>query len=252
MRVSSLLFCGLKNQAKDYVNQMVSLRSDLASIKLAEELAEIRKQTDESGFELIYEKSIKDVIDNEVKPKIIFPMQRIIEHKPTEMPNCIMLASPNKSINSTLTKYIQENANGTYQTLLARDVLEVLEECEQNYQKTGEWNLIDFAGLEHAINPNKAKTKTIAMMKDLMSSCAEDYHTTLLFRTTDPSKLDQIALQPHRVKRINTDNVVTVNDLRREAAEKRLQTIREFTEFGSGFKIAMRDLEIRGAGNLLG
>ncbi|MDR2750316.1 MAG: transcription-repair coupling factor [Clostridiales bacterium] len=37
-----------------------------------------------------------------------------------------------------------------------------------------------------------------------------------------------------------------------EVAEKRLQTIREFTEFGSGFKIAMRDLEIRGAGNLLG
>lgn len=38
----------------------------------------------------------------------------------------------------------------------------------------------------------------------------------------------------------------------REIAEKRLQAIREFTEFGSGFKIAMRDLEIRGAGNLLG
>ncbi|MDR3364851.1 MAG: transcription-repair coupling factor [Clostridiales Family XIII bacterium] len=37
-----------------------------------------------------------------------------------------------------------------------------------------------------------------------------------------------------------------------EAAEKRLRTIREFTEFGSGFKIAMKDLEIRGAGNLLG
>jgi len=38
----------------------------------------------------------------------------------------------------------------------------------------------------------------------------------------------------------------------KEDAEKRLQTIREFTEFGAGFKIAMRDLEIRGAGNLLG
>ncbi|KNZ68902.1 transcription-repair coupling factor [Thermincola ferriacetica] len=37
-----------------------------------------------------------------------------------------------------------------------------------------------------------------------------------------------------------------------EVAEKRLQAIREFTEFGSGFKIAMRDLEIRGAGNFLG
>ena len=37
-----------------------------------------------------------------------------------------------------------------------------------------------------------------------------------------------------------------------EVAEKRLKAIKEFTEFGAGFKIAMRDLEIRGAGNLLG
>lgn len=37
-----------------------------------------------------------------------------------------------------------------------------------------------------------------------------------------------------------------------ETAQKRLEAIREYTEFGSGFKIAMRDLEIRGAGDLLG
>ena len=37
-----------------------------------------------------------------------------------------------------------------------------------------------------------------------------------------------------------------------EVAEKRLRAIRDFTEFGSGFKIALRDLEIRGAGSLLG
>ncbi|NTV89697.1 MAG: transcription-repair coupling factor, partial [Clostridiales bacterium] len=42
------------------------------------------------------------------------------------------------------------------------------------------------------------------------------------------------------------DKIVT------EVAEKRLQAIREFTDLGSGFKIAMRDMEIRGAGNLLG
>ena len=34
-------------------------------------------------------------------------------------------------------------------------------------------------------------------------------------------------------------------------ADKRLKAIKDFTEFGSGFKIAMRDLEIRGAGSLL-
>src|SRR5699024_7242055 len=37
-----------------------------------------------------------------------------------------------------------------------------------------------------------------------------------------------------------------------EVAEKRLEAINEYTELGSGFKIAMRDLNIRGAGNLLG
>lgn len=45
---------------------------------------------------------------------------------------------------------------------------------------------------------------------------------------------------------------VPPNKVLTEVAEKRLNAIREFTEFGSGFKIAMRDLEIRGAGNLLG
>ena len=38
----------------------------------------------------------------------------------------------------------------------------------------------------------------------------------------------------------------------KEIAEKRLAAIKEYTDLGSGFKIAMRDLEIRGAGNLLG
>lgn len=42
------------------------------------------------------------------------------------------------------------------------------------------------------------------------------------------------------------------NKILNEVAEKRLQAVKEFTELGSGFKIAMRDLEIRGAGNLLG
>ena len=42
------------------------------------------------------------------------------------------------------------------------------------------------------------------------------------------------------------------NKVLKEVAEKRLQAIREFTDLGSGFRIAMKDLEIRGAGNLLG
>ena len=51
---------------------------------------------------------------------------------------------------------------------------------------------------------------------------------------------------PMLILRIGEDKVLT------EVAEKRLHAIKEFTELGSGFKIAMRDLSIRGAGNLLG
>ena len=42
------------------------------------------------------------------------------------------------------------------------------------------------------------------------------------------------------------------NKILSDISQKRLSAIREFTEFGSGFKIAMRDLELRGAGNILG
>jgi len=45
---------------------------------------------------------------------------------------------------------------------------------------------------------------------------------------------------------------VSPNKVLTESADRRLSAIREFTEFGSGFRVAMRDLEIRGAGNLLG
>jgi transcription-repair coupling factor (superfamily II helicase) len=45
---------------------------------------------------------------------------------------------------------------------------------------------------------------------------------------------------------VRTDHMLT------ETAQQRLAAIREFTEFGAGFRIAMRDLEIRGAGNILG
>mgnify|MGYP002577600973 CR=1 FL=1 len=50
----------------------------------------------------------------------------------------------------------------------------------------------------------------------------------------------------------NTDVQAMRDKVLSDIAEKRLSAIREFTQFGAGFKIAMRDLEIRGAGNLLG
>ena len=79
---------------------------------------------------------------------------------------------------------------------------------------------------------------------------------TIIIQDADRMGLSQLYQLRGRVGRSNRTSYAYFmyrrDKVLQEAAEKRLQTIREFTEFGSGFKIAMRDLEIRGAGSLLG
>lgn len=79
---------------------------------------------------------------------------------------------------------------------------------------------------------------------------------TMIIHDADRLGLSQLYQLRGRVGRSNRSAYAFLlyrrNVVLREIAEKRLAAIREFTEFGSGFKIAMRDLEIRGAGNLLG
>ena len=79
---------------------------------------------------------------------------------------------------------------------------------------------------------------------------------TMIIQDADRMGLSQLYQLRGRVGRSNRLAYAYLmykrDKMLRETAEKRLQTIREFTELGSGFKIALRDLEIRGAGNLLG
>ncbi len=79
---------------------------------------------------------------------------------------------------------------------------------------------------------------------------------TLIVCDADRFGLSQLYQLRGRVGRSNrlayAYLTVNPNKVLTEAADKRLNAIREFTEFGSGFRVAMRDLEIRGAGNLLG
>lgn len=79
---------------------------------------------------------------------------------------------------------------------------------------------------------------------------------TIIINDADHMGLSQLYQLRGRVGRSNKTSFAYLmykkDKVLQEVSEKRLQTIKEFTEFGSGFKIAMRDLEIRGAGNLLG
>ena len=79
---------------------------------------------------------------------------------------------------------------------------------------------------------------------------------TMIIHDSDKMGLAQLYQLRGRVGRSNRTAYAFLMYKRdrvlREVAEKRLNAIREFTDLGSGYKIAMRDLEIRGAGNLLG
>ncbi|MBR2411517.1 MAG: transcription-repair coupling factor [Clostridia bacterium] len=79
---------------------------------------------------------------------------------------------------------------------------------------------------------------------------------TLIIEDADNMGLSQLHQLRGRVgrstRRASAYCTFRPNKMITEIAERRLSAIREFTQFGSGFKIAMRDLEIRGAGNLLG
>ncbi len=79
---------------------------------------------------------------------------------------------------------------------------------------------------------------------------------TIIIQDADNMGLSQLYQLRGRVGRSNRTAYAFLlykrDKMLKEVAEKRLAAIKEFTELGSGFKIAMRDLEIRGAGNLLG
>lgn len=79
---------------------------------------------------------------------------------------------------------------------------------------------------------------------------------TMIIHDADQMGLSQLYQLRGRVGRSNRTSYAFLmyrrNKVLREVAEKRLKAIREFTELGSGIKIAMKDLEIRGAGNVLG
>ena len=79
---------------------------------------------------------------------------------------------------------------------------------------------------------------------------------TMIIHDSDRMGLSQLYQLRGRVGRSNRTSYAFLmyrrNKVLKEVAEKRLSAIKEFTQLGSGYKIAMKDLEIRGAGNVLG
>ena len=102
----------------------------------------------------------------------------------------------------------------------------------------------------------EGKTDVLVCTTILESGIDIPNANTIIVENADRMGLAQLYQIRGRVGRSDRQGYAYItykrDKLLSEVADKRLKAIKEFTEFGSGFKIAMRDLEIRGAGSLLG
>ncbi|MFD2115471.1 transcription-repair coupling factor [Paenibacillus yanchengensis] len=191
---------------------------------------------------------VRDLSVIETPPENRFPVQTyVIEHSPA----LIREAIERELSRGGQVYYLYNRVQGIYQmaeqiNALVPDAKVVVghgQMSEQELEKT----ILDFLDGESDV---LVSTTIIETGVDIPNV------NTLIVHDADKMGLSQLYQLRGRVGRSNRiayayftyqrDKVLT------EVAEKRLQSIKEFTELGSGFKIAMRDLSIRGAGNLLG
>jgi len=121
-------------------------------------------------------------------------------HKNTVFPNCIMLVGENQILNKHLIQNLGWKSNCHFVEINnAEDILEHLENAEKNYKATSKRTLLRIEKFDELINPEICSAHQIAGMKNLMSCSSDEYHTTIIFSTKYPSKLDSIATQSHRI-----------------------------------------------------
>lgn len=141
----------------------------------------------------------------------------------------------------------------------------------QGIYKTAQWIQDNFPDINVAVGHGKMNEHELEdIMYDMVNGttqvlvCTTIIETgldipnanTIIIENADRMGLAQLYQLRGRVGRSNRAAYAYLTYQRdkvlSDVAQKRLSAIREFTEFGSGFKIAMRDLQIRGAGNILG
>ncbi|MDP5276948.1 transcription-repair coupling factor [Chengkuizengella axinellae] len=191
---------------------------------------------------------VRDLSVIETPPENRFPVQTyVVEHSHT----LVREAIERELARNGQVYYLFNRVQGIYQ--MAEQISALVPDArvavshgkmsEQELEKT----ILDFLDGEYDV---LVSTSIIETGVDIPNV------NTLLVHDADKMGLSQLYQLRGRVGRSNRVAYAYLTYQRdkvlNEVAEKRLQAIKEFTELGSGFKIAMRDLSIRGAGNLLG
>lgn len=213
-----------KIESKQWIEKIDLIRTDILNAQADENAAKLQIETLKKQRETEQLKEINKVKEEKLYPELLNLIQREKEGKKTKVPNCVMFSNPDDNVNKELINWCGENVNGQFiiTNPYEEDLIDVLEEAEKDYQETGDWNLIYVKDMDKLINPNFSKNSVISSMKDIMTCCSEEFHTTLMFSAPNPKKLDDIAIAPHRVKEIDIPNIKSEKFASIEDAKDRL------------------------------
>jgi hypothetical protein len=212
-----------RDKAWEHAKKISNLLVDLQNERFNEQAAEAEKVKQNATRKAVFEKQKFDIKENQLKPKFCDLVQREKEKRQTSIPNCIMLVGSNPKVTEELIKWTGRNSNCNFVEINHNDrLLTHLKDARAKYNETGDRTLIHVKGFDQLINPKISPDDKIESLKSIMSQVSEDYHSTIIFSAKDPSKLDQIALQPHRVERIKVD-IKTPEEMAVEDAKTRLK-----------------------------
>lgn len=125
------------------------------------------------------------------------------------IPNCIMIEDPYDSISKRLIPLTAESSkchfvdlNDENKNTLLDNLWEALQKSKKRFDSTKERTLIYVKDFDELITKGKNSFENIDSLKDIMTRCASDFGSTIIFRTKDASKLVSEAIQPQRVLKI--------------------------------------------------
>ncbi|MDD3436976.1 MAG: hypothetical protein PHC64_07495 [Candidatus Gastranaerophilales bacterium] len=123
-----------------------------------------------------------------------------------EIPNCIMLIDKSAGTSENFIDWLGESSDCNFVKLadadndtLQRGLWDTLVKAGEIFEATKRRTLIHVEGFDRLITAATNAPESIAALKEVMCCCAQDFGSTIIFKTKDPSKLVVETIQPHRV-----------------------------------------------------
>lgn len=231
---------------------------------------------EEQRFGVAHKERLKELKkDVDVLTMTATPIPRTLHMAMTNIRDMSVLTEPPENRYPVQTYVLEDNPevvlNAIRNELSRGGQVFYLHNRVQGIYRTAEWIKSQFPEAEVAVGHGKMNEEELeGIMYDMVNGsidilvCTTIIETgldipnanTIIIENADKMGLAQLYQLRGRVGRSNRTAYAYLtyrrDSILSDVASKRLRAAKEFTEFGSGFKIAMRDLEIRGAGNILG